>query len=394
MIHPREKNLSRGYEPLTHWSQLVLVERYNSPDTWTITGPSETMSVFQPGSGSLLYRNGIQISTGKATGIKRSAEVVDDRLRDQTTISFASDLSPIGKRIIFPDPAHNLTTAISKFTASYDLRTGSIETLALGYIRSHAGNLAQLDRQIARLRIPASLNRGGSTQVTARLDNLGVLIRDLFEVGNLRIRVVHTEDVGGAWLDIVIDAVADVSGNIRFGSPDSSATGIIAEWSYEISEPTATRAIVAGGGEMSDREFLQIDDLTAEGLWGDAVEVLVDQRQVDPASPDKLSELTRAGQEALVEGAGPVKIAFTPLLGPDLEYRRDVRVGDIVGYDLPGLEPAKDKLREATTVVSVQDGEPTEAVSVVVGTPDAPSTRDQQQTARALRSINLIQRSQ
>jgi hypothetical protein len=105
-------------------------------------------------------------------------------------------------------------------------------------------------------------------------------------------------------------------------------------------------------------------------------------------------ELARGGDELLEEEAAVVKVSFTPVLGPDLEYRRDVRVGDIVGYDLPGLSPAKDKIRQATTTVTVASGEPTERVTVVVGSPDAAMSRTlQQQTARALRNINIIQRS-
>jgi hypothetical protein len=221
-----------------------------------------------------------------------------------------------------------------------------------------------------------------------------VLLPDLAEAGNLRIRVVHTEDGAGAWLDLTIDEVADVSDDIRFGTADSTASGIIAEWEYETRAPEATRVIVAGGGELTARDFLQLDEPAAEALWGGAVERLVDQRQVDPASANKLSELTRAAQEALDEGAGIVKVSFTPLLGPDLEYRRDVRVGDIVGYDLPGLDPAEDKIREARTTVTFESGQPTETVSVVVGTPEAVSDRTQQQQNRALRAINVIQRSQ
>jgi hypothetical protein len=393
-ILPREKNLSRIYDPVSGWQKLVLVERHNLPDTWTITGPPSSLSVFTAGGGCILQRDDEQITSGKVVGINRAGVTRQGRTTEQMVVTFASDLVNLGHRIIFPDPAHNLTAAVSQFPSSYDLRSGAIETLILGYIRSHIGNLAQLDRQLARLRIPASLGRGGNTQVSARLDNLGVLVQTLAEAGNLRIRIDHVEDGSGAWLDIFITTVSDLSTDVRFGTAGSTATGIITDWEYEIGAPTVTRAVVAGGGELSARDFLQIDSTPPETLWGMAVEQLIDQRHVPPTSVDKVAELTRAANEALTEGAGPVKVAFTPMLGPDLQYRRDVRMGDIVGYDLPGLDPAKDKIREATTVVSVESGAPTESVSVVVGTPDAPTSRTQQQTARALRGVTVIQRSQ
>jgi hypothetical protein len=386
--------MSRIEDPLSRWSRLALVERHNSPDVWTITGPIDVMQVFTAGKGSVLYRDGVQIAAGRANEISaRSETLVEGRKKRVMTVSFASDLKPIGDKIVFPDPAHNLTGAISKFASSYDLRTGDVETLILGYIRSHAGSLAQLDRQIPRLRLPTSLGRGGSTQVSARLDVLGVLLGTLAEAGNLRIRTTFTEDGSGGWIDLVIDATADLSADVRFGTEETTATGIISDWEYSIKAPTTTRAIVALGGELADREFLQLDSLAAETLWGVSVETLVDQRHIAPTSTDKLVEATRAANEALESGAAPTMVKFTPALGPDLEYREDVRVGDVVGYDLPGLEPSKDRIREATTVVSGEPNERTETVSVVVGTPDAPTSRTQQQVARALRAVNIIQRS-
>lgn len=396
LIIPRERNLSRVADPIVNWSTLTLVERHNTPDTWTVVGPSEFMGAFVPGSGCVLTREGEQITSGKLTNLRRarSTDPQTGASADVTTATFSSDLLRIGHRIVTPSPSYAMpTSSIFKFPAAYDLRNGAVETLILGYLRSHAGDLAVPNRQIARLRFPASQGRGGTTQVSGRFDHLGVLTQTLAEAGNLRVRIVHTEDVGGAWMDVVIDEVRDVSANIRFGTAESTAAGIITDWEYEIGMPTTTRAIVAGGGELADREMLQRTLISPEALWGISAETLVDQRQIDPTSTDKLAELTRGGDEALEEAAGLVKVAFSPTLGPDLEYRRDVRIGDIVGYDLPGLAPDKDKIREATTTVSVESNKPTETVSVVVGTPDAPTTRTQQQTARALRAINVIQRS-
>lgn len=564
-ILPREANLTRVGDPVTGWTELKLIERHNEPDTWTVTGPSEVMGAFYPGTGSILYRGNEQVASGKLTNLKRG-RITDPRTgasTDTTTASFTSDLLLIGHKTVIPSPSHPMsTTTAFKFPAAYDQRSGPVETLIINFIRAHAGDLAQADRRIARLRTPASQGRGGTTSVSGRFDQLGVLVKDLAEAGNLRVRIEHTEDsVNSGWLDVVIEPVADVSENIRFGTAESTATGIITDWDYEIGMPTVTRALVAGGGELEDRDMLMRRVDEPETLWGISAETLVDQRQVPPlddyarigttvaliqqaldlanrslagnqrirewvagSTMDRTSqmgwswmvewdrlreadlttellnkikteieatvaegnflvptmdiiitwwngavsndneirtrldsalkavwqapqnelghaaaiiqatdlidgrngatfqsvmdlatllnnysshaqaqwttrvnevttELAKGGDEALDEGVGLVKVQFTPALGPDLEYRRDVRVGDIVGYDLPGLEPAKDKIREATTTVAVAGNVATETVSVVVGTPDAPTNRTQQQTARALRGITVIQRS-
>ncbi|MCZ2837133.1 Gp37-like protein [Modestobacter sp. VKM Ac-2985] len=392
-IHPRNANLSRSYDPVSGWSSLVLVERYGPPDSWTITGPASALSVFQPGMGCILDRDGEQITSGQVAGINRSGAVVDNRSVETMTLAFTSDLGPLGDRIVRPTPSQALSAAISTFPAAYDLRTGTVEALILGYVNGHIGPGALADRRLSRLRLPASLGRGGTTQVSGRLDNLGVLVTSLAEAGNLRVNVRHTEDVDGAWLDLTIDAIRDLSNDVRFGTADTTAAGLITEWDYDLSRPTSTRPMVGLGGELAAREFLELRDTAAEALWSAVVETFVDQRSVDPDSTDKLAEATRAGQEARDAGKGPTRVAFVPTLGPDLEYRRDVRVGDIVGYDLPGLDPAADKIREATTTVTVEQGQATERVAVVIGTPDAPATRTQQQTARALRAVTAIQRS-
>lgn len=393
-IHPRNADLSRTFDPISGWAQLVLVERHNTPDTWTVTGPASALSLFTPGMGCILDQNGAQVTSGQATGISRSGTVVNGRPVESMTVAFASDLAPFGDRIVRPTPAKPLTAAITTFPDAYDLRSGAVETLILGYINSHIGAGALADRRLARLRLPTSQGRGGTTQVSGRLDNLGVLVQSLAEAGNLRVTVQHVEDVDGAWLDLVIELSRNLSDNVRFGTAESTSAGLISEWSYDISAPTSTRPMVGLGGELEAREFLELRDTAAETLWSRTVETFVDQRGIAPDSEDKLAEATRAGQEALDAGKGPVKVSFVPLLGPDLVYRRDVRVGDIVGYDLPGLDPAEDKIREATTTVSVEPSQATERVQVVVGTPDAPQTRSQQQAAKALRGITAIERAQ
>lgn len=393
-IHPRDANLGRTYDPLSGWGELTLVERHNLPDTWTISGPASVLSVFAPGMGAILDRDGVQITSGQVKTISRTGEMVKGRPVENMTVSFASDMDLLAGRIIYPLRTHHLASTTSTFGAEYDRRNGPVEDLMLGYISASMGAGALSDRVQSRLITPLGQGRGGTTQVSARLDNLGVLVASMAEAGNLRVRVDHLENGGGAWLNMTVEQVADLSDDVRFGTADSTAAGLITAWEYELSAPTVTRAIIGGGGEAAAREFIEMRDTAAEALWVRAVESFVDQRQVDVDSTDKLAELTTAGQKELDAGKGPVKVSFTPMLGPDLEYRRDVRVGDIVGYDLPGLDPAEEKIREATTVVSRDSNEATERVSVVVGTPDAPQTRTQQQAARALRAITAIQRSQ
>lgn len=396
-IVPREPDLSRLYDPLSKWSSLDLVERYLEPDTWSVTGPIEYMEVFDEGAGSILFSNGEQVTSGEVLDIEAGATTdAQGRMRETLTATFASDLVVLGDRIVVPSPTYaSPIGTIFQFPDAYDLRTGAIETLITGYIRSHIGDLARTERRLTRLRVPASLGRGGSTTVSGRFDNLGTLVASLAEAGNLRVRVVHTEDTGGAWLDVVIDPITDLSADVRFGTSRSTSGGRITDWSWRKRRPTATRAYVAGGGELAARDIVLLTSPAVETAWNRSVEVLVDQRNIAPDSTNKLGELTREGQKELTEGAGLIDVRFRPRLHSDVVYRRDIRIGDIVGYDLPRLPPSKDKIRQVRTEVVVRNGAPTEQVTITVGTPNAPEEDPAGgQTSRALREVNALQRSQ
>jgi hypothetical protein len=153
--------------------------------------------------------------------------------------------------------------------------------------------------------------------------------------------------------------------------------------------PELTRAVVFSANELDAREATQFVDTAAETLWGRAREGLVDQRQTDD-----VDEITRAGTEALEEGATPVTVEFTVMDGPDVAYRRDYFVGDRVGVEIPGLpeEVSDNVVREVTTTVRPNEAE---RVSVVVGTPGATtkSTKQAVRLNRALRKIALLERS-
>lgn len=205
-IHPRNADLTRTFDPLSGWKQLHLFERHNVPDTWTVSGPAFALGMFGPGMGCIVDRDGDQITSGQVTRIGRKGTSTDGRVVETMSVTFASDLAMLGGRVVRPAPATVLAPgAIGTFPADYDLRSGIVEDLILGYISSNIGPLAVADRRHARLRLPASQGRGGTTQVSGRLDNLGVLVQQLAEAGGLRVRIVHTEDENGPWLDLKIE---------------------------------------------------------------------------------------------------------------------------------------------------------------------------------------------
>ncbi|WP_163185945.1 hypothetical protein [Cellulosimicrobium sp. SL-1] len=390
-IIPRDADLGRTFDPVTRWSALDVVERYNIANTWVLTGPSSALRVFTAGMGCILDRDGDQVTSGQVRSIYRRMEADEEgRVADVTTLGFISDLDELGSRRAFPQPSKVLTSTPSTFTAAHDVRTGPIETVLLAYIAANLGPAAPVaNRRQTRLVLPISLGRGGTTTVSARMDELVRLVHDLGEAGRLRVDVQHDESTGTPRLLLTISDVPDVSENIRFGLAESTATGTISSWSYKLEAPELTRAIVFSAGELEARSAAQFIDADAEALWGRAREGLVDQRQTDD-----VDEITRAGTEALAEGATPVTVEFTVADGPDVKVRRDYDVGYRVGVELPDLPEAvsDNVVRELATSVRPNAAE---QVSVVVGTPGATSqsTKQAARLNRALRDIALLKRS-
>lgn len=392
-ILPRDANLTRTADPLSRWHELELVERHNIADTWTIDGPEDVMAVFTPGMGSLLYEDGQFITSGQVRRIRR-VRTVDENTGQVVTareVGFVSDLDHLAGRRCWPVPSHDLTGTVSTFSASHDVRTGPIETVILGYVGANAGPAAPIARRrIPGLVLPTSLGRGGTTTVKARMDNLGTLVHDLAEAGGLLVDIVHDESTGTPRLLLTIDLAPDVSSDIVFGDVDSlAATAFVTDLDYDIEEPDLTDAVIFAAGEEEAREGARFTDEAAVTLWGRRREALIDQRQTDDQD-----EITRAGQKALEDGAGPTTIKFGVIDTGDVRYRREYAIGTTVGVDLPGVDMADidTTVREVTSKAT--PGSAVTRRTVAIGSPGASAntTKQAQMLSRAMRRINTLER--
>lgn len=392
-IHPRDANLGRTLDPLSHWGSLDLVERYGPPDTWVITGPASELAVFTPGMGCILDRDGEQVTSGKLRHIELKAEYDDEgRLQDTMTLGFIADTQRLWSRLCYPNPATTITSTPGTFSVAHDTRTGTREALILAYTGANLGPAAPVaSRRLTTLALPSSLGRGGTTTKKLRMDVLGDVVAELAELGGLRVRIVHDEPTPTTpRLLMVIDDVEDVSADVIFGSPDvARATGHVMSYGYTLEDPQVTDAIAFSAGELTARQATRLSDAAAISLWGDRSEVLVDQRQTDDAS-----EITDALTERLAEGATPTAVEFSVAPGTDALFRTDYDVGYRVGVELPNLpqEVSDNTIREANTKVEFEQPE---RLSLVVGTPGAQtaSTKRAARLNKALKRIAMIERS-
>lgn len=301
VIWPRGRDLRRVDDPLSGWSQLKLVERWNVNSTWIISGPARVLDgVFPPGHGCIIEdEHGLRV-TGRARTWHRAHSTRGDTVSDTATIGFVSDRARLGGRIVLPDHTVTIGTTYGRFPVSHYDRTAPEEDLILDLIRDQLGPAALADRRLAGIRVPVSQGRGAVRRLRGRFDNVGLVVQDLAEAASLRVEVLCVEDgTGDPWLDVVVTDVLDVSDAVRFGPTESSAMGELGDWSYTLEEPSATRVFALGGGEDAARNVLQVRRPEAEELFDVVAEIPLDQRQSDPLDDEHENTATFAELAAL-----------------------------------------------------------------------------------------------
>lgn len=353
LIEPRlESDLSR-LTPIARWSSLEIVERHNLTGSWSLVGSYDDLAVLRDdGLGVVISRDGVPVMSGPVTSITVGSK--------ESTITGLSDFSVLDERIVFPNPASNWA---SQTVNSHDVRFGDAETVLLGYVKDNAGSTAYAgsgtfsDRRTGLLTVPVSLGRGASVKHSGRFGKLSLLVANIAEAGGLQVDVIHDESSGAHRL-VTVSEVVDRRSEVRFGTPDVLANGLIDDdWSYTIERSAITDAMVAGGGTGIARSSAYAHDTAAIAAWGHVIESFIDQRQSSDAT-----ELVNAATDALADNSAPVEVSLTVhALDPEVT----LGMGDVVGVNLRGRDlPAR--LRERTTTVTVGNDQ-TEQVQIVVG---------------------------
>jgi len=378
----RAKTTNTLVDPVI-FSELVLIERYNQPDTLSITGRlDDVRALMQEGSGIYLVDDLARPRfSGWATPIERRGDKTG-------TVTYIGDLTLLWDRFCWPTPANAWTNQ----TSSYDTQTAVNETRILGYITRNAGSTAYngggVDRRVSGLRVPASLGRGSSAVTSARFQNLGQLCADLAEAANLRVRILFTPNEGGSnYFDVFVDDAPDLSSWAQFGDGYASGPGLLAEsWRYQVGAGVSM-ILSAAQGELNARGLNFLQDTTRRSNWGRHIEFFVDQRDTTDAT-----EISEGMTNAMNENAPTVE-AEAPIVSGSLTFgpgAGSIPVGAKVAVSLDG-QLITERVRQLTTTVSVKDGAATEVTEPLFGTPDAGLTPELKALFRALRRIRTLE---
>lgn len=321
--------------------QLRLDERFNLPDVLQVQGLTDSLRAFMHKG----YGIRVLDETGAAKFTGFLAQPDKAGLTRSSTLTFTGDLFRALARFVYPVPDHVWG---DWGTASHDTVTGPAETRLLHYLDVNAGPSAITARRVAGLTIPATGGRGPTGTSSERFTAMTDLVAALGEEGNLRVTCLRSFDGS---LPLVITQPPDLT---------ATAEGprlLDEDWTHSWAIPTATVALVAGGGEGTGRTSQETVNPTDESDWAIRIETFVDQRD----STD-VDELVKSGEDALTEAQGAREVRA------NVKATTEVPVGTKVALRIDG-ELVTDRVRQISTVIGGEGA--TSTVTPIFGSPDA-----------------------
>lgn len=316
-VEVRDKTLARRGIIRPEELALELTDNFNNLGSWKLSLASEHPlcdTLRTPGSGIIVTGPSDVLLSGPMV----SSEFASTPTDPDGTVSFAgvSDTVCLADALAYPQPSN--ADGASQ-TEAHDVRSGRVETVMHAYVNANIGPLAPAVRRKAGLIMGSDLARGPIITQSARFPVLGNLLTEIALLGSLGFRVVQR----GSNLVFETYAITDRTAFVRLDVRNGTLSG----QKVGISPPGVTRAIVAGQGDLTERQFLQVDNaesIAAEADWGRRIEKFVDQRNTDD-----WAELQQAGDEALVDsGFTAINVQVVPMEDSQARFGKEWGLGD------------------------------------------------------------------
>lgn len=336
------------------WDELTLVMRNNRAGSFTLRVPGDhaQAELLSAGVGIVAYSPHVPaapIFSGPVRTIERAS--VDGFSTADLVVSGTDDLARLAYRLAWPKPA----AALSAQTDPADVRTGAAETVIRGLINDNAGPAALTARRISGLVMTTDAAQGSTVDTSARYDNLLEVCSSLASVGGVTFWIQQS----GAELRLSFREPADRSLDVRF----SSLMGNLSSWKYNVSAPSATRAIVGGLGDDELREMAEAAATDPETEWGERIETFVDARDID--DPDAL---VQRGNEELATSGATAGLSIAPVDIPEMRYGVDYFIGDTVAVEIDGT-----RITQPVAEVTIKIGDSGAVTTPTIGDPQVAS---------------------
>ncbi|MBB5748530.1 hypothetical protein [Micrococcus sp. TA1] len=302
---------------------------------------------------------GVQYFSGSRVGMSGSGPA-----DDQITFRFESDMRILARMLAWTNPAGNTTNQPTyKRYTSVPLETVLKEAAS---------------QNAARLGLPLTVaptkGRGQLVNVGYRFEPILDKLQTRLDASNLTVTV---EQIAAGWrLDVAESRV------IRKDISVESGTLVSYDWDEE--RFAATRTLVAGQGEGSNRALATYVSTIREGDFGFPEEIFVDARDIEDAA-----DLSSRGQEKLQEDADKSGLSIKLVETPTFKYGEHYRLGDTVTIET-AAGPITDKIKQVQIVANRDNGL---TITPIVGErSDSPDIRLLRYIKRFAGSLSVLQR--
>lgn len=326
-VEVRDKSLARLGVIRPEELDLTCEDHFNDVGSWTLNLAAEhplAPALRTPGSGLVVHGPTDVLFSGPMEKAQYATTPEDPG--GYITFEGVTDNVILADMLAFPQP-ENLDPMTQN--RAHDTRTGAIETIMHGFVAANVGPLAPAPRRRPKLIMGPDLGRGGTTTKSARFPVLGTLLSELAVVGGLGFRIVQR----GSNLVFETYAITDRTRLIRLDVRNNT----LSAQRVAVTAPGVTQAIVAGQGELTERQFLAVDNpvsKAAEDEWNRRIEKFIDQRQTNDEA-----ELKQAGDESLEEnGFTGVAVQAVPMEDTSMEFVRTWYLGDRVAVVVDNQE--------------------------------------------------------
>jgi len=384
-VEVRDAALNRVGE-VDAWITLNLVVRYCQQGTWQIVMESGTAQsdLFQKGGGIAVYQEGVNdpILTGPVESFQHAWDSTLKNGPGYMTISGKCDNKWPYTRLAFLDPGKDVTQQ----WAADDTRavSGPAGTLIYNELNSALGPAAITNRRLPSITMGDPDPIGPTKSDSLQWDVIGTKLESWTDTTTTGYRFVY--DAASKAIVFKLFTPRDLSKTIRF----SKELGNISAFTWTLTAPTVTRAIIACQGTGSSRYMYEQIDTATEAEWNLSIEQFTDRRDLPIKADPTTGAATKAdltttdadfataqaavltaASDALTSGAKNGAFQITPIDTDLVKFGRDYFVGDIVTVSVDGTEYV-DLVQEVT--ITIDQGGQTRTIQPSIGQDDSSST--------------------
>lgn len=299
---------------VTGWSSLTVEPQHLQAGPWTLQLPYDAQTAKISKQHLLTFDFRGERFTGTVEHVGPQS---DDNTGVVLELSGVDALTLLGDATCWPVPSAGLD---GQDTARWDL-TADAETACRALIVANMPRLYDIA-------VPLSRGRGKTVTFSLRFHNLlnQVLSKCAYAGIGVRVGLNQVADSSTrATLACWFYEPQDRSLRVRL----TQEIGTLASWSQSDDAPTATRAIVGGGGTGTQRVFRQVTESAVEADWGRKRETFVDARDTTDATV-----LDQRANEELVNDAAQASFELEATEAAGMRYGDHFTVGDKVTIEL------------------------------------------------------------